>query len=190
MNHLVTKQLVKMILKSAGSYSWSLQGLGMLRLYLSEEIRLHVWNFDFAFPNASTMHTHPWDFESLVVAGELEQTRYIENENIEGDVFNTATILCGEGGCIMSEPEKIKLSSCPMEHYVEGQTYTERAEEIHESFPLKGTVTLVTRRFRQDRDHAKVFRKPDSGWVSAEPRSATDGEVEEITRLALERWFE
>lgn len=160
----------------------------MLRLYLSEEVRLHVWNHEFGFPKASTMHTHPWDFQSLIVAGELKQMRYVKDR--EGDWFNSATILCGEGGCMMSKPQRIRLAGCQMEHYAEGETYTEKAEEIHESFPTNGTVTLVTRFFKQDRDHAKVFWPVGHVWGSAEPRPATPVEIQRITAYALERWFD
>jgi hypothetical protein len=187
MNFELMKQLVKKILENATSYEWSLQGLGMLRLYLSQEVRLHVWDCDFMFPKASTMHTHPWHFSSLIVAGELKQMRYVEDK--EGDSFNVATIQCGEGGCLVTEPETIKLAARPMEYYREGQTYSELAEEIHESFPTRGTVTLVTRTFTEDRDHAKVYWPKGHVWGSAEPRPATQGEVYAITSHALSRWF-
>jgi hypothetical protein len=184
---MTTKLLVKKLLESALSYQWSLQGLGMLRLYLSDEVRLHVWDCNFAFPKASTMHTHPWHFKSLIVAGELKNMRWVEHE--EGDLFNFATIKCGEGGCIVSKAERVRLAGGPMEYYREGDMYTQEAGEIHESFPTRGTVTLVTRIFTADRDHAQVFWEPGHMWGTAEPRAATPAEVEEITRYALQRWF-
>jgi hypothetical protein len=188
MSHIITKQLVKKLLENASNYSWSLQGLGMLRLYLSDEVRLHVWHGGFSFPRASTMHTHPWDFRSLVIAGHMQNFRWVADR--EGDWFNSATILCGEGGCMMSEPKKVRLIGGPMEHYLEGQQYIEKAEEIHESFPFNGTVTLVERFFKPDRDHAKVFWPIDHNWGSAEPRPATREEVEQITNHSLRCWFQ
>lgn len=188
MDYLVTKELVKKILENASAYSWSLQGLGMLRLYLSDDLRMHVWHHDFRFPKASTMHNHPWDFRSLIVAGELKQMRYVKDKG--GDWFNTATIRCGEGGAIVSESKRIKLAGCAMERYGEGQTYSELAEEIHESFPTNGTVTLVRRIFKQDKDHAQVFWPVGHVWGSAEPRAATADKVQQITSYALQRWFQ
>lgn len=65
----MNKLLVKAVLEHAQVYTWQLQGLGMLRLYLNKATRLHVWHSGFSVPGASTIHTHPWDFKSEVVAG-------------------------------------------------------------------------------------------------------------------------
>lgn len=73
-----TKPLVKTILTEAGSYPWTIQGLGMLRLYLGKERRLHVWT-DQRVENVSDMHTHPWHFDSQVVVGLLRNQRFIED---------------------------------------------------------------------------------------------------------------
>jgi hypothetical protein len=50
---MITKALVKNILEKATSYKWSLQGFGMLRLYLSKDVRMHVWHPDFAVKKVS-----------------------------------------------------------------------------------------------------------------------------------------
>src|SRR5579859_3298084 len=54
-----------------------------------------------------------------------------------------------------------------------GQTYHQEKDEIHESLPFDGTVTLVTRTFTADRDHARVFWRGTGDFVTAEPRAAT-----------------
>ena len=61
--------LVKTILEASrhgGISGWSLQGLGMFRLYLSHEKRLHVWDARFRTSDVSVIHTHPWHFTSEV----------------------------------------------------------------------------------------------------------------------------
>lgn len=180
------KLLVKKILENALSYKWSLQGLGMLRLYLNDEVRLHVWNTDFEFPDASTMHTHPWHFESEVIVGQLKNILYYPMS--DGRLYKRALIKCGEG-CEISTPEEILLTAMAPVLYTEGRIYCEAAQDIHSSHPENGTVTIVTRTFLEDRDHAYVFWPADKDWNSAEPRPATDEEVIAITKHSLEVWF-
>jgi hypothetical protein len=200
-----TKLLVKQILEHPQGYNWSLQGLGMLRLYLSTEIRLHVWSSQHKVPGASAIHNHPWDFDSYVVAGVIHQNRYQEVSAQAGQIseglrqhlkmrkpqaFKTSTLHCGAGNCNMTEPVDIFLIEEDEEVYQEKDSYSQSACEIHYSKPEDGTVTLVTRRFtREDVDHAQVFWPADEQWGSAEPRPATEREVHEITSFALERWF-
>ena len=83
---------------------WSLQGFGMLRLYLTKEIRLHVWDTAYQVPNVSLLHDHPWDFTSVVIAGCMENRLYSQGH---GTPFEFATILCGTGGGIKSAAEEI-----------------------------------------------------------------------------------
>lgn len=182
-----TKQLVKTILENALAFKWSIQGLGMLRLYLSSEVRLHVWDSRYAVPNVSTLHDHPWSFDSLIVAGWINQYRY--RVDVEGDEFLFAILQCGPGGCAKTAPTPIRLLKGRCESYEEGQTYHQRHDEIHQSLPEDGTVTIVTRTFREDTEHARVFWSTGTDWVSAEPRPATPEEVARITSDSLARWF-
>lgn len=178
------KLLVRAILEKATAYKWSIQGLGMLRLYLSGETRLHVWDRHFIAPNASPLHTHPWAFDSLVVAGVVNQHRYVPG----GTPYYTATVKCGPGGGIVGNPERTGLTRGPQETYRAGDHYRQWPDEIHESFPETGTVTIVTRHFSADRDYARVFWE-SGDFGSAEPRVATHEEVMEITSRSLERYF-
>jgi hypothetical protein len=189
------KLLVRSILEHPLQYKWTLQGLGMLRMYLSPEVRLHVWNSAFKVKNASPLHTHPWDFESLVVAGSVQQYRYEEFEgHVPGEYsekYWKQTIKCGEGACTMTPKERVWLFKNKLETFVEGSTYTQEKNEIHESVPLDGTVTIVTRTFKGDKDTADVLWSPTMSdeFVSAEPRKADAGEVLIITKHALYTWF-
>jgi hypothetical protein len=190
----VNKLLVKAILEAAPAFKWQIQGLGMLRLYLSKAVRLHVWHSGFASPGVSTLHTHPWDFESTVVAGQLENIRYKEttgtaNTELDTERFYSSLLHCGPGGGLKEDPQLVYLKQLPSEIYHEGESYTEKAEEIHESKPWDGTVTVVSRRFKPDEDHARVFWPVGTAWGSAIPRDATVEEVYVITQFALQRWF-
>lgn len=184
---------VRSILEHADRYEWSLQGFGMLRTYLSKEVRLHVWNSRFAVPNVSTIHDHPWDFTSLIVSGRVTQYRFTESADPNiGEPFSRQTIRCGVGGglvhgCEMNAPELVRLRRSYLETYDTGERYGQTANEVHHSLPDDGTVTIVERTFRADTEHARVYYNTQE-WVSAEPRPATQGEVQRAIAAALEVW--
>jgi hypothetical protein len=181
------KLLVKALLKSPFNLKWDVQGLGMLRTYLSPELRLHIWDSALQIPNVSPLHTHPWHLRSYVVAGQYKQFRYVEEDSPFGVYFKSATIKCGKDAVCTTEPVIVKLLRQSLETYTEGQTYWQNKDEIHTSLPLDGTITLVERTFTEDRDHARVFWETE--FVSAEPRRATVQEIENTTRLALDKWL-
>lgn len=179
--------LVKAILENALSYKWSLQGLGMLRLYLSDEVRLHVWDTRFAFPNVSSVHTHPWNFHSEIVVGRLRNFRY--EETTAGNPYNKSLLHCGEGGCLVNEVELVRLTGRIGETYEVGSVYTQQAHEIHYTVPSDGTVTIVTREFLDDKDYAFVYWPEVLKFGMAEPRPATPDEIQVITSHSLKTWF-
>lgn len=184
----ITKAVVKAILERADTFEWSLQGLGMLRLYLASDIRLHVWSSRHAVEEVSLIHTHPWHFTSTIVAGKLRNVRY--ETHPDGQRFMRQALLCGSGGGLMGEPEAVKLRVAVDERYAEGDVYSQAAADRHASFPEDGTVTIIRRTNTDDPDHALVFWPFGRDWVSAEPRLATPTEVREITCNALSRWFQ
>jgi hypothetical protein len=173
------------LLEQAEHYEWSLQGLGMFRLYLSRAVRLHVWDSRFAVPNVSTIHDHPWHFSSLVLSGQLTN-RILEQT--EGEpTHHRQRLLCGVGGHLLGEKEDVRLELGALEIYQIGDRYHEDARDLHESNPEDGTITLVRREFLKDPDHALVCFPLGTEWVSAEPRPATREEVRAMAKLALER---
>lgn len=200
----LTKGLIERVLTDAvslaenGEYGpWTIQGLGMLRLYIGKDktTRLHVWDDRFiAEPFPSELHTHPWHLYSLVIAGEVRNTRYVHTDPQDVGEYGVETymmqrILCGEGGGLCGVPEEVYLAEQPEERISAGEVYKQRANEIHKSNPLRGTVTLVTRGFDGDPDHADVFWPAGGPWVTAEPRPATTEEVTVICDTALRTWF-
>lgn len=174
--------LLRKILENPSGLDWSIQGFGMLRLYLSKEIRLHLWNSQFSVPGVSLIHTHPWDFESEVIVGEIENTRYLRD--LEGVSHGCAVIRCGSGGGILQTLPRVGLRAGPPEYYRAGTRYVQKAEEIHQSKPSDGTVTVVSRKFRPDADHALVFWE-SGDWVTAEPRQATRVEINTFVATSL-----
>lgn len=187
-NHAITKACVKSILAHADAFEWSLQGLGMLRLYLEPQTRLHVWSAAAAVKEVSEVHTHPWHFRSVIVAGVLYNQRYTTHP--DGVPYLRQELLCGPGGRLKGNPQPILLQAEPIERYTAGECYAQSADVRHKSTPEDGTVTIIERAPAGDPDHAEVFWRAGTEWVSAEPRPATPEEVRNITRNALCKWFQ
>lgn len=177
--------LVKQILKHSVA-RWQYQGFGMLRLYLSQDVRLHIWDDDSAVKQVTTIHDHPWSFKSTVICGEITNTIY---DRFEGQLPVThfeQHIKCGPGGHAKEAGELVRLVAHKQETIIAGGSYVQAAAEFHETRSLPGTVTIIER-VRGDRnpDEATVMVPLNQNWVSAEPRPATDEEVARFTRKAL-----
>jgi len=166
---------------------WSVQGLGMMRLYLSKEVRLHIWDGRQAYPDVSQIHTHSWHFTSLVVSGALVNYRY--GYGVGAPTHDRYFLKCGAGGCVMSAPEPVSLRRRPIERFRAGEWYSQSFSEIHYTDTTVGAVTLNQREFQQDEDHAYVFTRTGMPWVSAEPRQATEEEKDHYLTLALRNWM-
>lgn len=194
-------ELVRYALANAHDDEWSVQGMGMFRLYLGRDkvIRLHIWDNRYKVPGVSTIHNHPWDFTSFIVAGSLRNLVYweetdslksvIESVKLETEAarpMKRHQIHCGEDEHSVSEPEDTKLLLASSVTYQPGDAYIMRHDEIHETVS-SCTITLVHRRFvKPDRDTATVFYPPNEKWVTAKPRPASPNEVKEMMRLAIE----
>jgi hypothetical protein len=184
------RAVVKQILLNPLGFQWTLQGFGMLRCYISKEIRLHVWHSGFSVPNFSPIHDHPWSFRSVILAGAINNQRYLPfyaPTLSPTEEYLTTTIKCGAGGgMVKDEVGTIHLKRLPMERYGVGSWYTQDARELHESFPEDGSVSMIYREFQPDTEHARICWKTGP-WVSAEPRKAYTSEVLTMTQAALGR---
>lgn len=189
------REAILKLLQNAGDYEWSVQGFGMLRTYLDypKRWRLNVWDQRLAVPGVSTVHDHPWHFDSVVVGG------IVINQRLDpvpwakvplSQRFSVARIKTGEGGGPTGEPPQVVgLIRRKPEVILAGQSYHQQADEIHESMPLDGTVTLNSRDRLPDGEHARVFWPYGETWVDAEPRVASPDEVSRTVGDALKNWF-
>ncbi len=187
-SHDMLKLFVKQIMLVPHGHEWSYQGLGMFRLYLSKAYRLHVWMPSMAVPNVSTIHSHPWHFDSCVISGKITDVLY--EESGKGVIIGPQQkqkIVCGPGGCAVEAPRHAHLHKLQEVTIEEGDSYSLSADAIHESKPEEGAITLIHRTFREDTEHAYVFYPTGEKWVSAEPRPATDAEVTKMALIALSK---
>lgn len=190
------KLLVKMILAHAEAYEWELKGLGMMRTYLSDDAKIHVWDSRYKVPNVSLTHEHPWTFESTVIAGKLRNVRLLATsmpecvlDDASTNPFMRSIVQCGPGGMLLTDPTLVHLASHSVEDYSEGQTYRQRFDEIHQTYPEDGTVTIVRRVDYKEPRAAAVYWPYGEQWVSAEPVMATPAKIRDIANNALARWF-
>lgn len=178
--------------------SWTVQGFGFLRTYFGpadapKKFRLNLWDNRFTVPNVSTIHDHPWDFKSLIVAGQFYNQRYRMPWVSPPDLFphpshSFTVIKTGEGGGLEKSAEgKCVLERMAIEQYLPGDTYSQAASEIHETLFKNGSVTLNER--TGDTEHARVFWPYGTNWIDAMPRPATRDEVSDATLRSLRDWF-
>jgi len=190
-----TRALVHKILLAPHGHLWTLQGFGMLRTYLADDIRLHIWDDRYKVKGVSEIHDHPWHFKSHIVVGSLINWKYREVKSTsDGNpvLLTKRTIKPGEGLQSLGD-EPVWLTRDPTTphgcvEYIEGEFYEQSADEIHHTDCQRGTVTLVKRQ-RVGEDIAHVYFWPTRGFVSAEPRKATRTEVNDITDYCLRTWF-
>lgn len=172
---------------------WTIQGFGMARKHFGPDgaFRLNVWHSMFRAPGVSTVHDHPWDLESVVLKGLMVNRKYVEASALDGgEPHGCAVIKPGpkpEGGGVIERLPDVLLRAPLPQAYAMGYGYRQRHDEVHESIPEDGTVTINFRE-RVGDDVARVFWKRPGEWVSAVPRPATSLELETVLPLALEGW--
>jgi hypothetical protein len=199
-----TREAIECIMRHPRDHNWSISGLGMLRLYLSRENRVHIWDSSLLTPGVSAIHTHPWDLESHVLAGVYRQTRFVPSSNYAGilyggnepgwsETLNCVDIECGGNARTVAEVTKLQVIEQYPEVYREGQKYKQSKDEIHQTLAEDGTVTLIRRTFYPDTERAKVLWRGNGGWVNARPWDATPEDVAKVVVPVLERslqkWF-
>lgn len=164
---------------------WSVQGMGLLRLYIRKLGRLHIWDDELRYPNVSMIHTHSWDLRSTIVCGELLNYRFAETLPERGAPYKKQTIVCGYNTRTASAVVDTGLLNSRIETLLPGDIYSQRAREIHKTIAVNGTVTMMERH-EEGEGQADVFWPSDCSWGDAKPRRATTEEVRRSVVKALE----
>lgn len=170
---------------------WTIQGLGMMRTYLSNGDRITIWHNDLIYPGVTRIHDHPWSFRSTVISGEMHDTRFDYARGTAVDFwrgareYTRALITAGEGKpsyleTVWLEPRRTNVVSM-------GHSYKHDWNDVHLTGFANGTVTYC-HRFDHQGPMAHVFWPVNEQYGSAEPRAATPEEVEKYTQAALEDW--
>jgi len=181
MDLALTQALVRTILEHAEDHPWRMQDIGLLGLRLDDrrQHRLHVWGPTYSV-GEPLAHDHPYDFTSLVVAGEMTNTRYVEDES--GDAYTRVRYSTAHDH--ERTTDAVALSGTATVFRV-GDEYSQCADELHDSRQVPGTVTIIRMAFR-DVPTLTVCTPGDAPWVSSEARPATTEEIKTIIGSALE----
>jgi hypothetical protein len=185
MRHALEQTLVRNILEHAADYPWRMPDIGVLALRLDDrrEYRLHVWDPDAAVGDPP-IHDHPFDFTSTVIAGELVNTRYVEDPN--GTEFCRERYSPDDESSRRTDSVRLTGTTATLGP---GSCYRQSAHELHDSRQVPGTVTLLRMRHPlRERPELTVCHRPGTPWVSGRARPATADEVTRITGAALARF--
>lgn len=175
---------------------WTVQGFGFLRTYFGpadapKKFRLNLWHSKFTVPNVSTIHDHPWNLKSVIIAGQpFTNLRYKmrTHSGLYQPTHSYMTIKTGIGGGVeQGEIYDADLVPGFEEEYRPGDIYRQQALEVHETKFVDGAVTLNER--IGDTERARVFWPYGTDWVDAIPRAATREEVTDAVLYSLGRWF-
>lgn len=110
------------ILENPLIHEWSLQGMGMLRLFLPNNSRLHIWDSRYRAPNVSMIHDHlQWGLTSSILAGSLVNRIYKEVEPPEGQLYNHVLLKPGYGTHFKEEPSLIRLAPLSLTPIMKGR---------------------------------------------------------------------
>ena len=169
-------EIVKKILNNPLDYEWELQGFGMLRTYIAKNTRLQIWLKEFIVPNVTDIHTHPWNFESLIYQGDITNYCFMESENSNDNKFDKCLILTGENAYVKEKiPTILEIAS--IDHYTAGNSYYHKKTIPHRIDFSDGTITILTKS-NIDKDSLAYSYVPNGKeWVSAAPRPATKKEI-------------
>lgn len=185
------KELIKTILENPIGFDWSLQGMGMLRLYMVKgNLRLHIWDSSFRFPKVSMIHNHlQWGLKSTIISGVVINRRYsVTDVDTEDKASHKRGLInAGIGGGLTNEIDLVSLYPLSPERYEAADSYAQLPDEVHETDAVDGTVTLMEK-FSEATNQAEVFWPIGTDWGTALPRKATNAEILCITQRALDVW--
>lgn len=179
-----SKDLVFTILRHAEDFPWRMQpDIGLLGLRLDDrrEFRLHVWAPAYG-AEESPIHDHPYSFTSEVIVGELTNTRYEEDPG--GEAYTRLRYPPPAEHLRRSDSVRLSPSAAT---FTEGDRYGQLASELHSSWQVPGTVTVI-RCSWEDVAELTVCVRHEGAWRSGQARDATRHEIKSMAAAALE-WF-
>jgi hypothetical protein len=162
---------------------WSVQGFGLLRLYIRKVGRLHIWVSALRYPGVTMVHNHSWDLRSTIVSGCLINRRWTQQPF--GERWKRRRILTGYD-CKFVQPadDEVYLIEEPRDVYHAGDVYRQNASAIHMTDAEDGTVTLMERN-EDTNGEADLYWRITEEWGTARPRKATPEEITNGCRKAL-----
>lgn len=86
--NFVTSDATTCELNASKSFVHSLgfRKIVLVNLENNLQLRLHVWNPK-EIKSIMTPHTHPWDFQSVVLKGKIRNIKYLETDQEKSNIF-------------------------------------------------------------------------------------------------------
>lgn len=154
---------------------WSVQGFGLLRLYIRNLGRLHIWDSTLRYPGVTMVHNHSWDLISTIVSGRLINRRWTQQPF--GERWKHRSILTGyDCKWVQPEDDEVFLIEEPRDVYCPGDVYRQAASQIHMTNAEDGTITMMERH-EDTNGEADLYWRITEEWGTARPRKATRAEV-------------
>jgi hypothetical protein len=170
---------VRGILEHPEDHAWTMQDIGLLGLRLDDrrEYRLHVWDPS-SCVGEPPIHDHPFDFTSTIIAGEMTNIRFDEDQS--GVEHRRERYSPSDEGARRADTVRLSRTATT---FAAGDQYSQLAHQLHESRQLPGTVTIIRRTFSTVPE-LTVCRRGEAAWVSGHSRPAAPEEVRRITATA------
>ena len=191
------------ILKNPFKYEWEIQGFGMMRTYIAENTRLQIWNSNLVIKDVTDVHTHPWDFSSVILQGKIINIIYkeVSETYYKAKKYNRCLIETGEDAYIKEATEVYlrKAGRYTYEHNRKNcknytNVYTHKKHIPHKIKFVDGTITVLTKlNISNDINNRKLaysYVKDGMEWISAAPRPATKEEIVDTITKALKCYNE
>lgn len=172
------------ILDHASEFEWSVQGFGMLRLYIRKIGRLHIWDRRLRYPGVSMVHNHSWDLRSTIISGSLTNIIYVPTQ-AGGQMYAGKRLITGYHTTDVHPLEPVRLTG-KKRYYLPGEIYEQQASVIHETDAEDGTITLMERE-DNEQGQADVYWPAGTEWGTARPHRARPDEIVPIVASALDR---
>jgi hypothetical protein len=168
MSDTLSKALVFTMLRYAEEFPWRMQDIGLMALRLDDQrqYRLHLWDPS-CIVGEPPIHDHPYDFTSTIIAGELTNTRFVEDAAGEEYVRFRYSMPAED----QRRADTVKLSAVS-ETLAAGSTYRHLGPELHASGQQPGTVTVIRCSWVESRE-LTVCLRGDASWTSSHARKAT-----------------
>ena len=171
---------------------WRHHGIGALQAYLSDNVRVHIWDDRLVKPgmrHSGGIHDHRFALESTVVAGALINREYSlsHSPDVTPDAYEMYEVVkAADGSAVLRKLPGCFLVHCREVQLREGDTYTYPKRDFHETIHCGTSVTLVTKR-DQEQAPPRVLAP-----VGATPTNALEDTmeaevIESIVREAAER---
>ncbi len=119
-------------------------GDGMIQLYLSKRVRLHVYHPDFpATVDNALIHDHAWDMYSEVMLGRVPHKTYRMDLTASGNMMLHEAR--GGGGAGLIPRHQCFLKNTGINIFVAGSSYFFPRHEFHETLVSELSMTRITK---------------------------------------------